>query len=125
MVVGFEVIFDRLRELFGKEAVFFGVAADIDLEAEFDWFGGGFFDEGKDFFAVDGLDDFDEREDFGDFVGLERADEVAAVVWEMGEIGFKVGPAIFGEVADLGVAGEHLFYFFGRSVFDDGTNLHR
>ncbi len=37
-VVGGKVVFDGLRKLFGEESVFFGVAADVDLEAEFERF---------------------------------------------------------------------------------------
>jgi len=104
--------------------VFSGVAADIDLEAEFEGFGGGGFEEWHEFFAIDGLDNFDKGEDFFDFISLEWADEVAAVVCEVEEVGFEVGPAVFGEVADFRMAGEHGFDFLWSAIFDDGTNLH-
>ncbi len=70
------------------------------------------------------MDHFDEGEDFFDFVSLEWADEVAAVVCEVTEVSFEVGPAVFSEVADFGVFGEHGFDLFYGSIFDDGADLH-
>lgn len=111
-VVGGEVVFDCGGEIFGQESVLFGVAAYIDLEAEFDWFGGGDFEQWQEFEAIDGLDHFDEWKDFFDFVGLEWADEVTFVISKVAKIGFEVGPAVFGEVADCGMKGEHRLNLF-------------
>ncbi len=123
-VVGGEVVFDGLWKLFGEESVFLGVAADIDLEAEFERLGGGLLDEWEEFFAVDGLDYFDEGEDFFNFVGLEWTDEMAFVVCKVAEVSLEVGPAVFGEVTDCGIFGEHCFDLLRCSIFNDGTDLH-